>query len=503
VFVLVVAAVAWWIFRRATRITLEDALITYRYAENLAAGRGPVFNVGERVLGTTSPLFALLLAVCGRLVGIRLIPACSNAMMALAALGSAIFAFATLRRMTIAPAWCALAAAFTLLTPDMLWVVAGGMETPLVLLLMAWSFWASTAGRWAQVGVASALLCLARADGALWVLVMLALCAWQSPRGGGRAALTMAIVLLPWMVFAFWYFGSPVPQSIAAKFALGPTDTRLGTYLRWFTPGLGAPFTPGWGGAPLWVIGGLIVLGVGSAFRHSERRPLLAVAGFVPLYFTAMWLGHAPRTFAWYLVPPAWCSLLLAATGLGTLYESLVRAGAEGKVERTLANAAAAAVLAPLVAGMVVRAFHLTQVHRDWQRNQDGLLRAVGVWIDQHAPRDASVAMEAIGYEGTYSHRRVIDLAGLVTPRVVQIRRAASSNAAGFNAVLDELHPEFLVLRSFEVDRNLLFWGGRMFETRAQADSFASHYQEAQRFEAPVPALWGPMSFVTVFRRYH
>jgi hypothetical protein len=135
------------------------------------------------------------------------------------------------------------------------------------------------------------------------------------------------------------------------------------------------------------------------------------------------------------------------------------------------------------------------------QRNQDGLLRAVGVWIDQHAPRDASVAMEAIGYQGTYSHRRVIDLAGLVTPEVVRIRQQASSNTAGFHAILDELRPDYLVLRSFEVDRNRLFGGGPTFETQAQADRFAMRYEEAARFEAPLPELWGPLSFVTVFRR--
>src|SRR5437868_13243574 len=47
---------------RATHCTIEDALISLRYAENLAAGRGFVFNPGEHVLGTTTPLFTLILA---------------------------------------------------------------------------------------------------------------------------------------------------------------------------------------------------------------------------------------------------------------------------------------------------------------------------------------------------------------------------------------------------------------------------------------------------------
>ena len=45
-----------------SRFTSEDFLITLRYAENLAHGQGLVFNPGERVLGTTTPLYTLFLA---------------------------------------------------------------------------------------------------------------------------------------------------------------------------------------------------------------------------------------------------------------------------------------------------------------------------------------------------------------------------------------------------------------------------------------------------------
>jgi len=490
----VTASIVWFVFKRTTGITLEDALITYRYAENLASFRGFVFNPGERVLGTTSPLLALALGIMGHLLGIGLIPLLSNVLMALAALGSGLVVYAALRRLAIAPAWCALAAAFTLLSPEMLWVVPGGMETPLVLFLMAWSFWGVVAARWTQAGASLALLVLARADGMLWALVMLGLGVSRSSRATAKSLRTMAVVLLPWLVFQLAYFGSLIPQSIAAKSAFRPMDHSFGTYLRWFMPAFGAPQEPGWGAAPLWILVGLVLLAIRSALASSERRPLLAVAIYLPLYFVAMWLGHAPRTFPWYLVPPAWCSLLLAGVGLGALYESLAR-------RRVLAGAIAIALLITLSTGAIVRGTHLASFHRDVQRNEDGLLRAVGVWVDQHASPNASVAMEAIGYQGTYAHRRVIDLAGLVSPDVVRIRQSARSNAGGFHAILDELHPDYLVLRSYEVDRNRLFGGGPTFETQDQADRFFATYEEAARFEAPLPALWGPLSFVTVYRR--
>ncbi len=40
--------------------TFDDAYITYRYSRNVAAGVGLVYNLHEKVLGTTAPLFAII-----------------------------------------------------------------------------------------------------------------------------------------------------------------------------------------------------------------------------------------------------------------------------------------------------------------------------------------------------------------------------------------------------------------------------------------------------------
>ncbi|MFQ5921958.1 MAG: hypothetical protein ACE5M4_03875, partial [Anaerolineales bacterium] len=49
--------------------TIDDAYITFRYARNLLDGHGLVYNPGEAVLGTTTPLFALLLSALGVPIG--------------------------------------------------------------------------------------------------------------------------------------------------------------------------------------------------------------------------------------------------------------------------------------------------------------------------------------------------------------------------------------------------------------------------------------------------
>jgi hypothetical protein len=43
--------------------TFDDAYITYRYALHIAHGSGLIYNTGEKVLGTTAPLFAFIAAI--------------------------------------------------------------------------------------------------------------------------------------------------------------------------------------------------------------------------------------------------------------------------------------------------------------------------------------------------------------------------------------------------------------------------------------------------------
>ncbi len=48
-------------------MTYDDAFISFRYAENLAHGRGLVFNVGDRVEGYSNFLWTLMMALPARL----------------------------------------------------------------------------------------------------------------------------------------------------------------------------------------------------------------------------------------------------------------------------------------------------------------------------------------------------------------------------------------------------------------------------------------------------
>src|SRR3954469_12755146 len=64
-----VGALFLWLTVQCTPFIIDDAYISFRYAENLVAGHGLVFNPGERVEGYTNFLWVLIIAAVHALGG--------------------------------------------------------------------------------------------------------------------------------------------------------------------------------------------------------------------------------------------------------------------------------------------------------------------------------------------------------------------------------------------------------------------------------------------------
>jgi len=490
------SAAVWLAFVRGTSMIYEDALITYRYAENLALGRGFVYNPGERVLGTTSPLYALLLAAPAAVLGVARIPLISNVLALLAGLAGQAFLYAALVRAGAGARTALVALVLVAVQPAVLWSVGSGMETPLVFCLMAASLYASVAGRWHLAMLACGLLVVTRVDGVVWALVIAAAMGMSLRKGAWKPVWPALAVALPWLAFSWLYFGSPLPHSVVAKLAIRPNAGHV-DHVAWF----GGAF---WLNQPLhrlpaalvpWAV--FVVIGAGVVLASRLRR-LAPLVVFPILFMGFLWIGHAPM-FPWYMTPAAWCVAILAAIGLARA------AAAAGGMAAMPARAVAWSVVALCAIStgwaIVRRDLRMAEYARIEQANETGLRRRAGEWLAERLSADASVAMEAVGYQGTYARRRIIDLAGLISPEVVAIRRESASNAETFDGVLRTLRPDAVVLRTFEVERNRHAHGGPLFETAAQRDSFFAHYAEAARFVAPYPRIWGENAALTIWFR--
>src|SRR4051812_46213192 len=81
--------------------TIDDAFITFRYSRNIVEGQGFVYNPGSQVLGTTTPLFTVLMAAISAILGGRQdFQWYAIAVSALADAGTAVLLYLLARRLT-------------------------------------------------------------------------------------------------------------------------------------------------------------------------------------------------------------------------------------------------------------------------------------------------------------------------------------------------------------------------------------------------------------------
>ncbi|MGH7174936.1 MAG: hypothetical protein ACREGR_01085, partial [Minisyncoccia bacterium] len=202
-------------FFTGIRFANDDQFITYRYIDNIAAGNGFVYNLGEHVLGATTPLFtlvgALLKFIFPHVATPTLVAAANIIFLSLAA----VFFYALSRRFM--SEWLA-AAATLVFALDLSKTIPEGMESPLfILLLLAFLHYLLSKKHY-TASVLLALTLLTRPDAGL--IAVLVLIYWLLEVGWEKTVRLVALcvaVALPWLVFSTWYFGSFVPQSLTAK----------------------------------------------------------------------------------------------------------------------------------------------------------------------------------------------------------------------------------------------------------------------------------------------
>ena len=192
----------------------DDAYITYQYAKNIAHGHGFVFNVGDgRTLGTSTPLYAGLLALGARL-GLS-IPLLSIAI--------GILATSIALSLAVCIAWefgflsAGLIVGITASVAQLYWRWEG-METPVYLALILGSMWTAFIG-WSSLGfLLAAVATITRLDG-FAVLVVVGLFLAVVRKGSWRTIGPGAALLVSWLIIATLLFGSPLPTSGLAKMA--------------------------------------------------------------------------------------------------------------------------------------------------------------------------------------------------------------------------------------------------------------------------------------------
>lgn len=403
----------------------DDPFITFRYAKNLRTGLGFVYNPGERVLSTTTPLYTLLLAVCSFLWSD--LPRLSNLIGAVSLTSGSIALYVLGCRWNL-PLAGFFAAILLPLFPLM--VSTFGAETCLYVMLTLWAFVLHAKGQHMGAMGLAALATLTRADGVLVGIVLGIDLLIKQRRIPWRPIALFGVLIAPWYLFSWAYFGSPFPVTLAAK--QHQAEMAISEH---FAQGF-VRLLRGYGRYPLyWLQGGLAFIGLGHAASRSRRWMLLPVWGI--LYFFSYSLLGVSRYFWYYapLVPP-----FLVLVGLGT--ETLVR-WAGMNVRRGWLPRCGIGLLLLLLCLPQLSGLRYLYTHPD---SRAGIYREVGEWLAKNTPPEASIGALEVGIIGYYADRRMIDFAGLIQPDVGQQMRYETTYEDTAIWAVHQYHPNYLVL---------------------------------------------------------
>ena len=419
----------------------DDPYITYRYAENIRHGLGFVYNPGEQVLSTTTPLFALLLAGLGFL-GLELSHLANGiGAISLAAGGLGLWALGRSWKLPWL-SWTGL-----LLYPTFaLLLNTLGSETPLYLTLGIWAFALYAGHQYGGAVLLSALAILTRSDGVLIPALIGLDYAWRNRNRLGQATFwrqqpwvsvgVALAILLGWHIFAWVYFGSPFPITLAAKQNQGAMliSTR-------FAPGLlrvVSWYVRRW---QYWLELSLVLIGIIGVFWR--QRPALLFLSWAALYFLA-YTALGVSSYFWYYAPlvPGW----VLGVGLGI---SGLAALPIWKIPR-VPEKTRTVVIGILLAALFAAQLHHLSLLRHSPDQRYPIYRAAGEWIAANTDADVRVGALEVGIIGYYAQRKMLDFAGLIQPQVAQQLGETTTYEDAALWAVDTYRPEIVLL--FEGD---------------------------------------------------
>lgn len=443
----ILAALAVGSFFRYPLVT-DDPYITYRYARNIVNGVGFVFNAGERVLSTTTPLYALALALFGFL---RADIPTMGYWLSVVSLGAAAFFLYVLTRLayharvvSADAVFCRriqfdgtanasagiLAGALLLVSPAL--VMTFGLETGFYLMLGLGALTAYLLQRVTFAFALCALLTLTRNDGLILTAILALDYLWQNRKIIGNLEsgiwnsestnrqskfeirkskilfpfLIYLLLLLPWLLFATFYFGSPFPFTLAAKIAQaqsGLWDPFALGFVKWARDNI------------VWLVPLVIFAPIGIVWAVRAKSRVLLLLAWAILHLVAYSiLGVA--FYAWYVAPliPALC--LFAGIGAAQFANARIIS------QNHFLKYAVLILCGAILFGMELRATYDAGMTKPSPKV--AAYQRAAEWLAQNTNADATVDALEVGVIGYFDERRTVDFVGLVDPRRVPYLRA-------------------------------------------------------------------------------
>jgi hypothetical protein len=417
---------------------IDDSFITFRYSRNIVEGQGFVYNPGSRVLGTTTPLYTVLMAAIGAVMtpitGGQDYPYYALTVNALADGATVVLLYLLALRLTRNRWASVIPAVLWALSAQSVTFAIGGMETSVNILFMVTAVWFLVSDRPLWLGIAAGLGFLTRIDAALWIgpaFLYQLIVYWRDnatnpflQRLPWRIWIAAGLTFLPWLVFSLAYFGSPFPRSLTAKTVayIMPPGAAFGTLLSTYATPFFEPFTIGSIGAMVASIVYVVLTILGIRYAWKKLPALLPFLIYPWVYMIVFSIAN-PLIFRWYNAPPLPGLMFGIFTGAWAVIESIQR-------RRRTSPRFTQVAFATILIVWTFMSLRVWTLHPDHGPDRPAPVMAwhqIELYYQQVATelRDkygvtaqSRVASADIGAVGYFSRAVIIDTVGLVTPEL-------------------------------------------------------------------------------------
>ncbi len=452
------------------RWAYDDPYITFRYASNLLDGNGFVYNIGQRTLSTTAPLYAIMLAGLGWVW--TDLPSLSNALSSLSLVLSALILYAWAQGRG-ERATGMLAGLLLCLWP--LLFLTFGAETLFSTMLILGGLWAYDRSRTGLSAVVLALAAMVRPDGVIAAVALGIVHLFRRQPIPWRSVILYAVLVGTFYTGIWLYFGSPLPITLLAKQQQGQMAASMQ---------FGAGFLDlvgQYGRQPFYWLHSILAL-VGLYWVLKKRRHWIPLLAWTTLYFLAYTLLGVSRYF-WYYAPLVPAFVVLVAEGTVTLLRVPARTRLSRHIVMLLTGLLLVALLVPLLTDVIRIGWHSDPRHE--------VYREIGQWIQAHTPPEASIGALEVGIIGYYAERPIVDFAGLIQPQVASQFTSTTTYQDSATWTIRTYQPEYVLLHRDS------------FAGITDSDWFQTAYQPIRDFtsQQPAPSVTQEALWLTLYRQ--
>ncbi|NIJ55948.1 glycosyltransferase family 39 protein [Dyadobacter arcticus] len=490
---------SWFVFALGTLSALffavytdhrwEDWYITFRASKNLSEGLGFTFNMNERVHSFTSPIGTLIPALLNFITHDDEAVIWSFRVINMLLIGLTVKLVFDLFSTNIKAAfWPALLVTLALVFDEKsIDYSINGMETAFMLLgivLLIRELFISTVLKPLRLGLIFAFLMWSRPDAFIHIgslllgYLLFKNRSWEHVKGFFQGGMLGILFYAPWILFAWWYYGNPVPNTVLAKgFTLTPESilNRTLHYVQSVFMGLvssEAPF--------LWIFA--------PAYYYFDSWPFLMLFIMKCITYVAVFLWVIPKVnsnarflsfaaflvasylnvfsptiYPWYI--PAVMVICLVSIGCAVAQPVM---GMVSERRKWLPIGTLSFLLA---AQLWVYFGGLIQMRSQQDLIENGLRKKIGLWLKEESKTpEETVFLEPLGYIGFYSGLTMYDYPGLCNTKVIDARKTLKTES--YVQLINYLQPNWVVFRPWDLSK----------ASKVEANSFWQNYDLAKTF---------------------